>query len=231
MAEVSTVLLDRRVYLLSDVDRFLGLHAGTGKRWIDGYDRGGRSYDPVVRPQRTGDDSVTWGEFIEASLLSAYRDAGVTLQRLRPAVQRLREEFGTPYPLAAAKPFLEVQGRELVMQVQADVDLPRPLAMVVVRSGQLQLADRVQDFVDRVEYDADMSFARRLRVVKDGAVCIDPIRAGGRPALRAVPTEVLAEGYRAGESIASLSELYELPAGDVEQALRYEMIRAVRQSA
>lgn len=227
----SATLVDRRVYTMGDVDRYLGLHPGTGRRWIDGYERAGRVYEPVVRRQRTGDDWVCWGEFIEASLLSAYRDAGVSLQRLRPAVQRLRDVFETSYPLAAAAPFLEVQGRELVMQVQSEVDLPCPLAMVVVRSGQLQLADRMQDFVDRVDYDRGSQYARRLHVVRGGSVSIDPQRAGGRPSVRAVPTEILAEGYRAGESVAGLADLYELPSDDVEQALRYELVRATALSA
>jgi len=45
---VTVSLLDRRVYALADVDRLLALPAGTGRRWIDGYDRGGVHYPPMV---------------------------------------------------------------------------------------------------------------------------------------------------------------------------------------
>jgi hypothetical protein len=54
----------------------LGLHGGTAKRWIDGYDTGGKHYDPVVREQTTCEDAVTWGEFVETRLLSEYRSSG-----------------------------------------------------------------------------------------------------------------------------------------------------------
>jgi hypothetical protein len=54
-------LLDRRIYSLSDVDRLLVLPPGTARRWIDGYDRGGVHYPPVVRAERTRDEEVTWG--------------------------------------------------------------------------------------------------------------------------------------------------------------------------
>jgi len=75
--EPTQELLDRRVDGMGQVDRLLGLCAGTARRWIDGYTRAGVSYDPVVRQQPTGVDVVTWGEFIEVRLLSEYRDAGV----------------------------------------------------------------------------------------------------------------------------------------------------------
>jgi hypothetical protein len=39
-------LLSRPVYGLSQVDALLGLRPGTARRWIDGYERAGRSIPP-----------------------------------------------------------------------------------------------------------------------------------------------------------------------------------------
>jgi hypothetical protein len=75
-------LLDRRVYALADVDRLLALPAGTARRWIDGYHRGDIHYPPVVRVERTRDEAVTWGEFVEARLLAEFRSRGASMQRL-----------------------------------------------------------------------------------------------------------------------------------------------------
>jgi len=36
----------RPVYTYAEVDRLLPLTTGTAKRWIDGYERAGRAYDP-----------------------------------------------------------------------------------------------------------------------------------------------------------------------------------------
>jgi hypothetical protein len=110
-------LLDRRVYGLPDVDRLLVLPPGTARRSIVGYDRGGVHYPPVVRAERTRDEEVTWGEFVDTRLLAEFRARGASMHRLRPAVVRLREEFGR-YPLAHARPFLDIDGRELVRHVQ-----------------------------------------------------------------------------------------------------------------
>jgi uncharacterized protein (DUF433 family) len=41
--------------------------------------------------------------------------------------------------------------------------------------------------------------------------------------VRPVPTAVLAEGFRAGEAVDTLAELYDLSVGQILQAIRYEM--------
>lgn len=51
-------MLDRALYSYGDVDRLVGLHAGTARRWLEGYERGGRFYDPVLRPEPCGSDAV-----------------------------------------------------------------------------------------------------------------------------------------------------------------------------
>jgi uncharacterized protein (DUF433 family) len=217
-------VLDRRVYVMSDVDLYLGLPSGTARRWIEGYSRGGRTYPPVIREDRSGEETVAWGEFVETRLLAGYRARGVSLQRLRPAVQLLRREFGTPYPLATAQPFLDVAGRELVMRVQDQTGIDRLLWLVVVRSGQLVLADPAQQFADRAEFTGRGRVVSGLRTEADTAdVRIDPLRQTGQPVVRSVPTAVLAEGFRAGEAVDTLADLYDLSVDQVLQAIRYEM--------
>jgi uncharacterized protein (DUF433 family) len=221
---IGVALLDRRIYSMSDVDLHLGLYQGTARRWIDGYQRGRRTYAPVIRPEHTGDESVSWGEFVEIDLLSRYRSRGVSLQRLRPAVQQLRAEFHTHYPLAMAAPYLDVEGRELVRKVQDETGVARELQLVVVRNGQLVLATPAQEFADRAEFTGDPRTVTALRTADDTPdVRIDPLRQTGQPVIRSVPTAVLAEGFRAGESVASLADLYDLQSEQVMQAIRFEM--------
>src|SRR4051812_5424622 len=146
-------LLDRRLYSFGDVDAYLGLKAGTARRWIDGYRRRDRDYAPVIRERRTGDESVSWGEFVETRLLAGFRQRGATLQSLRPAIQRLREELHNPYPLATAKPYLDLLGKELVLSVQEASGVDPSVKLVVVRSGQLVLTPSVARFVDVVTFE------------------------------------------------------------------------------
>ena len=222
MSDVPDDLLDRAIYSYADVDRLVGLHAGTARRWLEGYTREGHFYDPVLRPSPTGGDEVTWGEMVEARLLAEFRRRDVTVQRLRPAIVELRHEFGR-YPLAQARPFLEVEGRELVRLVQEHVGLERQLQLVVVRNGQLVLADSAERFSAAVEYVDDV-VGRFWPSPRTPAVVMDPARSFGQPAIRSVRTETLAEDFRAGARREDLSDLYDLTADEVDEAIRFELI-------
>jgi uncharacterized protein (DUF433 family) len=219
-------LVDRPLYGLLQVDRLLGLPAGTARRWIDGYRRGGKDYPPVIREHSTGDDIATWGEFVETRLLAEYRDKGVPLLKMRPAIERLREELGTPYPLASAKTWLDVNGQELVARVQEQVGLDRHLALVVVRTGQHMLAwaKPADDFRRSVEWvEAQPRWLRPVHDIED--VVIDPLRGFGEPVVRGVRTEVIAELIRAGDPPDMIAHLYDLPRAKVDAAVRYELSR------
>jgi uncharacterized protein (DUF433 family) len=219
-------LLDRPVYGMGEVDRLLLLHSGTAQRWIDGYTRNGRTYPPLVRHQPTGSDIVTWGEFVETRLLAEYRDKGVPLYRMRPAIERLREQFQTKYPLAHAKPF--AAGKELVLAVQEEVGLESPLRLVVIRNGQCVLSSSASHFVDSAEFDdSAVGIVTRIWPLEGSrTVVMDPLRQFGAPVVRTVPTDVIAEQVRAGDRMEMIAELYELSIDEVEAAVRYELTRA-----
>lgn len=219
-------LLARPVYGMSQVDRILRLPPGTACRWIDGYRRGGKDYPPIVRLEQTGDEIVTWGEFTEARLLSEFRFAGIPIIRMRPAVEELRKQFDKRHPLAHALPYLEEQGRELVLKIQQQVGLEKQLQLVVVRNGQLVLTDHTDLFVRSVDF-ADREVVQRMHPLPDlEHVWLDPLRQFGEPTVRAVPTAVIAEQMRAGDDPKLIGRLYELTDQEVWQAIRYELQRS-----
>ena len=213
---MSHSLLDRAIYSYPDVDRLVGLYAGTARRWLEGYTRGGKFYDPVLREEPTGSDSVTWGEMVESRLLAEYRSRDVPVQRLRPAIVALREDFGR-YPLAHARPFLDVEGRELVRVVQERVGLERSLQLVVVRNGQLVLAVPAQQFQSAVTYTDDV-VAHMQPDTRTPDVVMNPLKAFGQPAIRGVKTE-------------SLADLYDLSPEQFDEAISFELIAGRERSA
>lgn len=62
-----TSMLDRDAYVYAEVDRLIGLPAGTAKRWINGYERGGKEHPPILRVMPRDTAWVTWGEFARDS--------------------------------------------------------------------------------------------------------------------------------------------------------------------
>lgn len=62
---------------------------------------------------------VTWGEFIEARLLSEYRDVNeIKIIRMRRVVTALREYYHRCYPLAYSRPFVEIEDRQVLVRIQ-----------------------------------------------------------------------------------------------------------------
>jgi uncharacterized protein (DUF433 family) len=171
---------------------------------------------------------VTWGEFVEARYLMAYRrDLGVKLGSLRRFIGYLREELGVPYPLAHAQPWVGANRRLLVnAQLQADLDLELWACYEPV-SGTVLLTEPAQSFLERVEFDeSNNQVVVKLRPAgPTSPVVIDPEHRFGSPTVSGIPTETLDEMVREGDSIESVADGYALSLDDVVAALDYERVR------
>jgi uncharacterized protein (DUF433 family) len=217
-------LLDRPVYGMSQAARLLGLRTDGLQRWIDGYERHGKLYAPVIRERRTLDDAVTWGEFVEAGYLREYRAKQVSLQYLRPVIGFLRERLQVKYPLATLRPY--TSGKALAVEAQDFVGLDPKLSIVVIeRDGSLTLTDPALAFLDKVEFDDADGIAERLFPLgRRKAIVLDPDRSFGEPTVPVVGvrTEILAELVDAGEEPERVAEIYSMPVEHVEQAVAFE---------
>jgi uncharacterized protein (DUF433 family) len=215
-------ILDRPVYGVSEAAALLGLRPDRARAWLDGYMRLGVAYPPVIRVRPTGDEIVTWGEFVELGYLREYRRKGVPLQRLRPVIDELRREFDTPYPLATARPY--VVDKELVLEIQEKADLPQAIAIVMRSGQQILLAEDASRFVRKVEFHSpERGEVTRLRPAGPASpVVIDPLVRFGRPSVDGVSSERLWELSDAGETFAEIAEGYDLPEERVRAAIAYE---------
>ncbi len=222
MTKRTISILERPSYGVLEAADLLGLRADRTRAWLDGYERAGVSYPPVIRHEPTGDHTVTWGEFVELGYLREYRRQRVPLQRLRPVIDALRHEFDTPYPLATAKAF--VIERDLVMEIQQQNDLPVALAIVIRSGQQVLLTEEANRFYRKVEFETPGNGdVRRLRPAgATSPVIIDPLVRFGRPSVSGVATERLWELVDAGETVDEISSAYEIGAEDVRAAVAYE---------
>jgi uncharacterized protein (DUF433 family) len=136
---------------------------------------------------------------------------------LRTVIDRLRDEFATPYPLAHHRPFVG-PGRELLLELQEDADL----CLVAVANNQLVLTPAAEAFVQRVEWAEDIPVSWRPHDDPLSPVRMAPDVRFGKPAIKGISTEVLWEHVEAGEDFAEVAEAFELELEDVHWALAYE---------
>jgi uncharacterized protein (DUF433 family) len=219
MSGVSTLtILERPVYGVAQAASLLGLRSARVRAWLEGYERQGVWYPPVIREEPTGEDHVTWGEFVELGYLREYREE-VALQRIRPVIASLREAYSTPYPLASVRPW--IYDHELVLEVQEDAELDPRLAIVVRTGQEIMLSDVAERFVRRVDFDGETA-ARWRPAGKYSPVVLDPERSFGMPTVDGIATERIFELVVAGEPLEQVAEGYEIPLDDVRAACAFE---------
>lgn len=219
-------LLDRPVYLYSEVDRLVGLRAGTARRWINGYERVGKSYQPILRTAAVDTEWVTWGEFVETRMLAEYRDQNIPTGRLRAAVSGLRDMFDLAYPLAHLHPYLAAEAGELAIDSQGVDPSDEPGAMIL-RTKQLLLTAPSRAVMNRASLAVDsrgQKFAADL--IPDEQfpdIVVSPDRLSGQPTFvgRRVSVATIAGMVAAGEAVDNLAADYGLSLAQVHAATRY----------
>lgn len=229
MANVT--VLDREIYDEVLASQILRVPQSTLHWWLEGGERRGRQYEPVLRVAPTGSRTVTWGEFVEARYLREYRrKLLVPLPELRAFIAVLREKVGVTYPLATARPWVG-PGRRLLLEAEREAGLDPDLwPCVEPATGAVPLLlPGAQAFYDRVEFeDAEDGVALRVWPLgRHERLVIDPTVRFGQPAIKGIPTEALAGQVRAGDSIEAVAEDFDLSLDDVMAALRYEQAEEV----
>jgi uncharacterized protein (DUF433 family) len=204
---------------------FVGLRGGTARRWINGYERVGRFYEPILRVAPKDAPWATWGEFVDTRFLAEYRDRIIPTARLRAAVVCLRAVYGLDYPLAYVRPYLSVHNRDLTISGE---DVGTSDGEMVVRTGQILLGDkRSWTLIKRaklgedetgeaavIELPADMEFPE---------IVINPNRYSGQPTSvgRRVSVATIAGMAASGERPEDLAADYGLSLEQIDAAVEY----------
>lgn len=222
MSNVS--VLEKEMYSEAEAARYLRVPQSTLHYWLEGGERRGKLYRPVIRPEpRGGRAAVTWAEFIEAGLLASYRRGGIPMAELRAFIDLLRERYGVPYPLADRRPYMA--GRQLVLEAQQQSELDPEYWLVTAVGDQYLLLPPSDAFLQRVTWDGDIAAGWRPHDEPDSTVCMQPTLRFGKPAVSGISTEVIWEHADAGEDEDEIAESFDLDLSDVRWALSYETAR------
>lgn len=219
----SVTVLEREVYSEAEAARLLGVSQGTLHYWLEGGERRGTLYQPVIRPEATGNRTVTWGEFVESGLLRAYRNHSIPMLQLREFISTLRDELGIPYPLADEAPWLS-RGAGLVVKAQEQAGL-HP-SFWLWSNGQGMLTFTGASFVERITWAGHVAGSYRPHDDPKSPVTVNPRIRFGRPSIGGITTHAIFEQSEGGASVDELADVYGLSKRDVRWALAYEGTKA-----
>lgn len=213
-------MLDREVFSESQAARLLGMSPSTLHYWLQGGERSGVTYKPVIRPDPVDSRWVTWAEFVEAGWLRSYRKRSVPMKELRAFIEQLRDQMQVPYPLAHQQPL--VSGKSLVLEAQQHAHLSGPYRLV---DEQLMLTYAGQSFVERITWEGDVAAGWRPDPNPESTVIVRPDVRFGRPSVGGVSTATVFEQSEDGASREEIAETFSLSLADVGWALAYENAR------
>ncbi len=222
--------LAKPLYTLTEAARLVDLPVATLRSWARGRDfptASGeiRRSDALVTDAGAGRAGFATMPFVglaEAAFLAAVKKTGVPMQRIRPALERLRDEMGIEHALASQ--MLYTDGAELLRSVGAAAGATdRELELVVVRTDQGVFTPVVRNFLSHVRFGAS-GYAESIRLPKYGEadVIVDPRFGFGQPVLESngVRIEAVLDRFHAGESMDVIADDFNIPRKTVEQLIR-----------
>lgn len=223
-------ILSTPAYPFIEAAHYLNIPLSTLRAWCLGQglraDGRTRRFQPLIRLDANDRSSLSFLNLVEAHVLAAIRrQHHVPLPKVRQALVYVSKKLDTDRPLAEAE--FQTDGVDLFLEKLGSL-------INVTREGQMEMADLIRDHLKRIERDKQgIPIRLFLFTRKDDSrdqpspVVVDPRIAFGRPVLagRAVPTAILADRFKAGDSLIQLAEDYGTSPQEIEEALRCELER------
>ena len=220
-------------YTTSEAARYIRLPLRTVQNWSFGFNSYGG--EPLIRIADPARRLLSFWNIAELHVLGALRRYHrVRPKALRHTILYLKDTFKSSHPLVMEK--MLTDGVSIFTEREG-------VLVNATESGQLAMQQVLQAYLHRIDQDVDglairlFPFVRRMPSAFDNPetlmkepkiISIDPRIRFGRPVITntSIPTEEIAERFRAGDSFAELAEEYDRPAKEIEEAIRCELGQA-----
>lgn len=217
------------VYSPTDAAFFLRLKPATLRTWIFGRPystaTGPRRFSPLIELPDSRRKLLSYTNLIELHMLRAIRqDQGLKLQKVRIAIDYLKDRFNSEHPLAEHD-FL-TDGIELLVEKFGDL-------LVASQWGRLPLPEVVRGLLRRIEREKGLPVrffplpAYRPEILGKAdpprPVVMTPTVSFGQPVVpgTGIKAEALYERFTAQESPAEIAADFRLTAEQVIQAVQW----------
>lgn len=217
---------DVPAYSIPVAARYLRIPVATVRSWVLGrkYPRrdGGGFFKPIIKIPNPRAPILSFYNLAEAHVLGAFRrEHAIPMQDIRNALNYVSKRFGWTRPLVQQE--FQTDGIGLLIErLGALIDAGR--------GGQKVIRQCVEERLARLEWEDSLvtrlyPFTRLQTTQAPRLVMIDPQYSFGQPVLvnSRVATAVVAERYKAGDSVTHLARDYACQTEEIEEAIRCEL--------
>lgn len=187
---------------------------------------GEKYFNPIIGLPDPELGSLSFVNLVEAHVLDAIRrEYRVPLANVRSALDYAQKQLRSKHPLAEQS--FETDGVNLFVS-----RFERLIS--ASESGQLAIRELIKAHLRHIEHDASgvaarlFPFTRQNGLDQPRLVVIDPLVSFGRPSIAGtgIATSMLAERYKAGDSMDALADEYGCERAQIEEAVRCELALA-----
>lgn len=219
-------LRDIPAYSIADAAHYLLIPATTIRAWVAGRpyrtNEGHRRFEPVIALPERNTLLLSFYNLAEAHVLRALRAKyGIKLRDIRLALEYVEQKLGTKRPLLAQN--FKTDGVSLFVERFGHL-------VDATAHGQIVMREVMEAHLERLEWENKVvarlyPFTRSDYRAAPRSVFIDPRFSFGRPILRdsRIATAVIAQRYKAGDSIDDLATDYGCDRSEIEEAVRCEL--------
>lgn len=214
-------------YSIRETAHYLRIPVATLRSWVMGRyyptEKGLRHFEPIIALPDPKKPLLSFVNLVETHMLDAIRrEHNVPLHKVRTALRYIKRQFPSEHPLADQS--FETDGSNLFIEKLGQL-------INVSQEGQLAMRELLDAHLRRIERDPSglavrlYLFTRKRTTQEPKVVVIDPMISFGKPVLAGtgIPTAVIAERYKAGESMDELAGDYGRERSEIEEAIRCEL--------
>lgn len=214
-------------YRVTDASSYLGVPVTTLRAWGRGMPYGPKGsqknyFKPVFSLPDPNRSLLSYFNLVEAFVLSSLRKKHlIKLFKIRMAIDFLQDKFNSPHPLAQHE--FQTNGVDLFIEKYGEL-------INLSHVEQMSMREVLEIYLTRVEHDPKGLAARlypfiRLSGEQPRNVVINPYVSFGKPVITGtgLPTRVVAERFKAGDSIPQIAANYGRTPEEIDDAIRYEL--------
>lgn len=214
-------------YSIVEAAHYLRIPLATLRSWIRGryYDttKEKRFFEPLIRLPEKAIPILSFNNLVEVHILDAIRrNHKIQMYKIRDALKYIEKNFKSKHPLIEQK--FETDGLNLFVSEFGKM-------INITQAGQLAMRELLSAHLQRIEHDEKglavklYPFTRKRNSDEPKIIVIDPYVSFGRPivAKSGIATNIIAERYKAGESMDQLADDYNCERFQIEEAIRCEL--------
>lgn len=224
MSMKETDIKEMPAYSVSEAAHHLSVPPATIRYWSTGQGE----YPPVIDiAQKASPALLSFYNLVELHVLAATRrQHEVSMHKVKEAILYLKEntssKMGKNHPLISEQ--MHTDGLDLFIEKAGElvsISLAGQTAIKEVLVAALQRIERNNHGIPIRLYP----FTHTDIMNAPAVVVIDPSLSAGRPVISGtgLATEIIAERYKAGESVVELADDYQRTQKEIEEAIRCEL--------